>query len=72
MRQWELFAEAVHRAKGQEAEGTENQRLCYNRQGSTPYDLLPSAKLYVLRFQSSPDSFAIWEAKCSNPDPMVV
>lgn len=49
VRQWEHFAEAVHRAKGQEAEGTENQRLCYNLQRSTPYDLLPPAKLYVLR-----------------------
>lgn len=49
VRQWEHFAEAVHRANGQEAEGTENQRLCYNLQRSTPYDLLPPAKLYVLR-----------------------
>ena len=32
VRQWEHFAEAVHRANGQEAEGTENQRLCYNLQ----------------------------------------
>jgi len=35
-------------------EGTEKLRLCYNLQRSTPCDLLPPAKLYLLRVPNLP------------------